>query len=101
MNDLEIHHKLKDELAQVKQELEETQRELKKARNSRGYWKCKYRKVAGIKLSTADRARLMIKSSKENGFEGLISDECVRIANEIGVNWKTVMNRWYDKTPSK
>jgi len=99
MNDLALFHELKDELAQVKQDNELLREELRKTRNNRNEWASRCRKAEGVTLSTADRTRTMIAHSKQNGFDGSITDECVRIAGVVGLNWKTVRGHWYAKTP--
>ena len=94
-------HSYDNQIAELKEELSKVRDELRKARNSRNEWKCKYRKAVGEKFTSASRARIMIAQSKEKGFTGSVVKECARIGKVIGVTGGTVANHWYEKAPFK
>ena len=90
-------HEYEQEIAQLKADLLLMSEELRRARNSKNEWHCKYRKIAGIKLTPTDRIRIIIKKSKADGFVGTITDECKRIGKMIGVSYRTAYSIWYEK----
>ena len=101
MLSLREKHEYEQEIAQLKLGLTETKELLRKSRNSKNEWHCKYRAAAGITMTLTDRLRLIIIKSKADGFEGSITNECKRIGKVIGVSYRTAYNIWYEKSPNK
>lgn len=97
MNDLQIHHCLVNEVESLKLEVESLRDELRKARNSKNEWYCKYRAIAGIKLTTADRIRIVVKKRKVDGFTGSKISQFKDISKMFNVDWGTVRKYWYEK----
>lgn len=63
----------------------------------RGLW----RLATGQHETPTDRARKAIRASKANGFSCSVSQECRRIAEEVGLTAQAVRTLWYAKTSQK
>lgn len=90
-------HEYEQEIAQLKIDLSIANENTRKARNSKNEWHCKYRKIAGIKLTPTDRLRILVSKSKVDGFQGTITNECKRISKMIGMSYRTAYDVWYEK----
>ena len=90
-------HEYEHEIEFLKASLAIANDNTRKALNSKNEWHCKYRAIAGIKLTTAGRLRILVKESKAAGFKGNISNECKRIAKVVGVSWRRAHKIWYEK----